>query len=242
MHVHNLDAGVDAQAIEHQQNADDGDEHQRQDGHFRVRVDEVGDGVDEHHHQDNRRDNRDDHDDEVIGQTDRRDNRVDGEHHVHHHDGGDGAAEADGLARLVGIALAFLFLGKVQQVAKLGHAFVDKVQTAQEQDKVAHGKAQLLVADEDAWDVEQLVGHMHQERGEAQEDAARDERGQQAQLAAQVLLFGRQPVGGKNDEHQIVHAKNDLQEHQGYQADPRFGRCENREVHVLLCLSFSSRP
>ncbi len=161
MHVHHLDAGVDAQAIEHQQDADDGDEHQRQDGHFRVRIDEIGDGVDEHHHQDDRRDNRDDHDDEMIGQADRRDNRVDGEHDIHHHDGGDGAAEADGLARLVGIALAFLFLGKVQQIAKLGYALVNKVQAAQEQDKVAHGKAQLLAADEDARDVEQFVGHMH---------------------------------------------------------------------------------
>lgn len=77
VHVKHLDARVDAERIEHEQNADDRDEAEREDLHLRMLVDEVGNRVDEHHHHNDRDHNREDHDDEVVRQAHRRDNRVD---------------------------------------------------------------------------------------------------------------------------------------------------------------------
>lgn len=58
MHIEHFNARVDTQAVEHQQNANNGNEYQRQNLHFGMGVDEVGDGIDEHHHKENCEHNR----------------------------------------------------------------------------------------------------------------------------------------------------------------------------------------
>ena len=63
---------------------------------------------------------------------------------------------------------------------------------------------------------------MDKEAREAQEDAARHHGTRKAELAADVLLFLRQAIRRKGDEHDVVHTENDLQEDERDQADPRF--------------------
>ena len=110
MHIEHFNARVDTQAVEHQQNANNGNEYQRQNLHFGMGVDEVRDGIDEHHHKENCEHNRNDHDNKVVRQTNSSDYGVDGEHDIHDHNGGHSTNKSDGFTGLVRITLTFFFL------------------------------------------------------------------------------------------------------------------------------------
>ena len=88
---------------------------------------------------------------------------------------------------------------------------------------------------------EQRFGHMYQIACKAQEDAARYHSAQQTELTTDMLVLGRQAVGGDGDEHDVVHAQHHLQKHQRQQADPSFGRGEDGKIHCH-CSFMSFRP
>ena len=230
MHIEDLDVGMDAQTVEEQQQTDDGDEAQGQHLHLGMGVDEVGDGVDEDHHEDDGKHHGEDHDEELVGQAHGGNDRVDGEHDVHDHDGGNGTRQAQRLLGLVGVLLVVvgLLLLKVQHAAQLRDALVDEVGTAQEQHDVAHRHAEGLAVDAVKRQREQLVRHMHEIRREAQEDGARHEGTGKTELAADVLLLRRKAIGGEDDEDDVVHTQDDLQEHKRNEADPRLRRRKER--------------
>ena len=231
VHVEHLDGGVDAGGIKHEQNADGADEHQCQDLHLRMTVDEIGDGVDKDHHDEHGDHDGQNHDDEVLGQAHGRDDRIDGEHEIHHHDGADGLGQPDEMARLVLLGGLGLDLGEGEHVDKLTDALVDEVAAADEHDDVAHREAVAVGAEVHG---EQRCGHVHQIGGEAQEEDTHNQRASQAQLAADMLLLRWKAVGGDGDEHQVVHAQNYLQENERKEADPCLRGRKNRKIHVFL--------
>ena len=234
MHIEHLDGGVNASGIEHEQHADSANEHERQDLHLGMAVDEIRDGVDEHHHNDDGDHHGQDHDDEVLGQAHSGDDRVDGEDEIHHHDGAHGLGQPDQMGGFVRLGRLGLDLGEGEHVDKLANALIYEVGAASEHDDVAHREP---VAPHAHIEREQRRGHVHQIRGKAQEQDAHDQGASQAQLAADVLLFRRQAVGGDGNEHQVVHTQNDLQKDQRQQTDPGLRGGENRQIHLFLLVS-----
>ncbi len=174
----------------------------------------------------------------MLGQAHRGDDRVDGKHQIHHHDGGNGLTKADTTQLLMFLGVLGFLLGQGKHVAKLVDALVDQVCAARQQHQVAHIERMLEKAQVQS---EQRLGHVHQIAGEAQEDAARYHGTEQAELTADMLMLGRQSVGGDGDEHDVVHTKDHLQKHQRQQADPSFGRGEDGKIH-LHCSFTSFRP
>ena len=152
-----LDAGMQSQTVKHKKHADGDDEAQGEDGHLSMGVNEVGNEIDEHHHQQDRQHNGQDHDQKLIGQTHRSDNGIDGEHDVHNHDGCHRTNQADALAGF-SVVLVGLLLLKRQERLKLGCALVNQVQAAQEQHQITQAGFPA-----DNGHLEKRVGHAHQE-------------------------------------------------------------------------------
>ena len=227
MHVEHLDARVDAQRIEHEQDADHGDERKGQYLHFGIAVDELGNRVDEHHHDDHSGDDRDDHDDEVVGQAHGRDDRVDGKHDVHDHDGADCLRQAYALAISALASARLVDIGKRNRSVQLGKPLVNKIRPADEQHEIANREPVRPKAEIDR---KQGRDQMNEIRRHAQEQDAHDHGAGKAELAADMALLGREALRRDGDEHNVVHPEHDFQKHQGHERDPGFSRCKYGQI------------
>jgi len=111
-----------------------------------VAVYEIGDCVNEYHHQNNGEHNRNNHNDQVLGQANRRNNRVDREHNIHYHNGGNCLRHANRAQCGMFLGRFRLDLGKIEHVEQLNNAFINQIRAAKQQHQIAYGESMCVYA------------------------------------------------------------------------------------------------
>src|SRR5262249_29980956 len=209
--------------LRHQHHPDEQQEGQREDLDARVPLDEAAHRPRRHQHHEHRQHHGDDHDRHLVGHADRGDHRVEREHDVEQEDLGQDQPEdgtRPGTRDLV-------VRPSLDLLVNLARRLVDEEQAAAQQDEVASRDVPVSHGD-------QRLGEPHDPRNREEKQDA-DAQGQgDAEPARELLLAHRQLRHQDRNEHDVVHAEDDLDDRERREREEGIDGEERRHREPIL--------